>query len=57
MFHRLPTRLILFTLLAPSAAPPNLAAPPAADKRREVQELQMQRMRQSLLRAIPLARF
>ena len=32
-------------------------APPAADKRREVKELQMQRMRQSLLRSIPLARF
>ena len=32
-------------------------APPAADKRREVKELQMQGMRQSLLRSIPLARF
>ena len=32
-------------------------APPAADKRREVKGLQMQRMRQSLLRSIPLARF
>jgi len=32
-------------------------APPAADKRKEVKELQMQRMRQSLLRSIPLARF
>ncbi len=32
-------------------------APPAADKRREVKELQMQRMRQSLLRSILLTRF
>ena len=32
-------------------------APPAADKRREVKGLQMQRMRQSLLHAISLARF
>ena len=32
-------------------------APPAADKRREVKELQMQRMRQSLLHSISLARF
>lgn len=32
-------------------------APPAADKRREVKDLQMQRMRQSLLRSIPLTRF
>ena len=32
-------------------------APPAADKPREVKELRMQRMRQSLLHAISLARF